>query len=156
MSNAYHLVSSIEDLIKEDYEKEPIKTSVNEIDSKYSEVMLKILTKHVGEKEPYSTEESRWTKKVRQLLVVENTQTLLGKKFSKPKGKFYLNCQLLGGEIRLCRYPNRNHVISQGGNFNLVTLGLGVDDQPLAIKRVPSEHCVCKILKSLINPLLGR
>lgn len=47
-------------------------------------------------------------------------------------------------------------MISQGGNFNLVTLGLGEDDQPLAIKRVPSEHCVCKILKSLINPLLGR
>lgn len=91
MSNAYHLVSSIEDLVKEDYEKGPIKTAhtrINEIDSKYSEVMLKILTKHVGEKEQHSTEESRWTKKVRQLLVVENTQALLGKKFSKPKESF--------------------------------------------------------------------
>lgn len=76
MSNAYHLVSSIENLIKENYEKEP----TAQIDNTYSEVMLKILTKHVGEKERPSTDESRWTKKVRQLLVVENTQTLLGKK----------------------------------------------------------------------------
>lgn len=76
MSNAYHLVSSIEDLIKED----PINGeshATNEIDSKYSGV-LKILTKHVGENQQHSTEESRWTEKVRQLLVVENTQKLLG------------------------------------------------------------------------------
>ncbi|KAL1490950.1 hypothetical protein ABEB36_011618 [Hypothenemus hampei] len=80
---------------------------------------------------------SRWKKKIDYLQVAKSFETLLG------------------GNVKLCQYSERTHVISQGGNFNIVTLGLGINDQPLAVKRIPREHYVCNLLKSLIDPLLG-
>ncbi|XP_066145223.1 uncharacterized protein [Euwallacea fornicatus] len=125
---AYHLVPSIENLIKDESDLKPstkfaifVKDSRKTINEpKYSDVAKK----------------SRWTEKLQQLQNVKLTQSLLG------------------GNVRLCKYPERNYVISQGGNFNFVTLGLSSNDYPLAIKKISIEHCVCKTLKSLINPLL--
>ncbi|XP_066252974.1 uncharacterized protein [Euwallacea similis] len=130
ISGAYHLVSSIENLIKDEkdlkpstkfpiFAKEDSRKTID--DTKYSEVV----------------KNSRWTERLQQLQDVK------------------LNQSLLGGDVRLCKYPEKNYVVSQGGNFNFVTLGLSSNNYPLAIKKIPSEYCVCKTLKNLINPLLG-
>ncbi|XP_076253408.1 uncharacterized protein LOC143191856 isoform X2 [Rhynchophorus ferrugineus] len=149
MKNAYHLVNSIEKLIDEDDDDDDddkptvdpfFKADLPDIEKycepteKYSDMVLKMLTKHVaGEK----LEQSRWSDKIEHLQNAKNSTVLLG------------------GDIRIGKFPERNQIISQGGNFNLVTLGISSDNEPLAVKRIPKEHSVCKILKALINPLLG-
>ncbi|RZC41499.1 uncharacterized protein BDFB_001381 [Asbolus verrucosus] len=64
--------------------------------------------------------------------------------------------KLLGGEIRISNKEQRvNYIISAGINFNAVELGLDINNQPLAVKRIPRESWVGKIIKTLVDPLLG-
>jgi hypothetical protein len=64
--------------------------------------------------------------------------------------------KLLGGEIRISTKEQRvNYIISAGINFNAVELGLDINNQPLAVKRIPRESWVGKIIKTLVDPLLG-
>ncbi|XP_050310661.1 uncharacterized protein LOC126746447 isoform X2 [Anthonomus grandis grandis] len=139
MQGAYHLIPSIEKLLDEDV-KAPIRksegTKRNEPERKYSEMVLKILSKPSGKEVLPDSQKSRWSDKIEHLLDMKQRQ------------------MLQGGEVLVSRYPERSHVISQGGNFNLVTLGLSASERPLAVKKIPSKHSVCKTLKSLINPLL--
>nr|XP_974847.2 PREDICTED: uncharacterized protein LOC663720 isoform X2 [Tribolium castaneum] len=64
--------------------------------------------------------------------------------------------KLLGGEIRIATKERRvNYIISAGVNFTAVELGLDINSQPLAVKRIPRESWVGKMVKTLAEPLLG-
>ncbi|XP_063921986.1 uncharacterized protein LOC135136562 isoform X3 [Zophobas morio] len=64
--------------------------------------------------------------------------------------------KLLEGEIRIATKEQRvNYIISAGINFNAVELGLDINNQPLAVKRIPRESWVGKIIKTLVDPLVG-
>lgn len=64
--------------------------------------------------------------------------------------------QLQTGDIRMCNGEKRGYyIISTGGNFNPVEIGLDVNSRPLAIKRIPKSSNICRSLKLLIGPLLG-
>ncbi|ERL94196.1 hypothetical protein D910_11477 [Dendroctonus ponderosae] len=132
MEGAYHLMNSFEELIQE--EDELVKSKV---EAKISERVTKILTKQAESEQLKELEGSRWIEKIQQLHIMKQNQLLLG------------------SDVKLCKNPDRNHVISQGGNFNIVTLGLGANNQPLAVKKIPSKHCVSNILKTVVKPLLG-
>lgn len=68
---------------------------------------------------------------------------------------FKLLVPFLGGTVRISPQTKRHtHVISTGGNFTPVELGLDNYNRPLAVKRIPSGSCVCKMIKQLITPLL--
>ncbi|XP_044260076.1 uncharacterized protein LOC123008358 isoform X2 [Tribolium madens] len=64
--------------------------------------------------------------------------------------------KLLGGEIRIATKEQRvNYIISAGVNFTAVELGLDINNQPLAVKRIPRESWVGKMVKTLAESLLG-
>lgn len=72
------------------------------------------------------------------------------------KVKLELNSLLLGGAVRISPQNKRAaHVISTGGNFTPVELGLDTYNRPLAVKRIPGGSCVCKMIKQLVGPLLN-
>ncbi|KAF5283176.1 hypothetical protein FQR65_LT02688 [Abscondita terminalis] len=62
---------------------------------------------------------------------------------------------LLNGDVRISGTDKDLHIISSGGNFSTVVLGLDSNDQPLAVKRIKAHADVSKLMKDLINPLLG-
>lgn len=151
MENAYHLIPSImkvceeKDEFDEVCEKEekpiekpvsnckPIKNNLNtKVKPEQTEAVVKVLTKTGG-----ISSSSKWNSLVQSL-------------------RSFTNCQeLLGGDIRVSSKEKRvAYVISTGGNFNPVEMGLDVANRPLAVKRVPKESSVCKILKTAIDPLL--
>lgn len=158
MENAYHLIPSImkvcedKEKLDEDSEKEkderekkekPVssckstKSNTNtKMKPEQSETVVKVLTKNKNSNVLGSS--SKWNSLIQSL-------------------KNFTNCQkLLGGDIRVSSKEKRvAYVISTGGNFNPVEMGLDITNRPLAVKRVPKESSVCKTLKHLINPLLG-
>lgn len=159
MENAYHLIPSImkvceekekldDDIEKEKEEKSSEKPVTNcksmksntntKIKPEQSEAVVKVLTKNVHKNASIMGSSSKWSSLIQSL-------------------KNFTNCQkLLGGDIRVSSKEKRvAYVISTGGNFNPVEMGLDITNRPLAVKRVPKESSVCKTIKHLINPLLG-
>lgn len=64
--------------------------------------------------------------------------------------------EFLNGEIRIASKEQRvSYVVSTGVNCNEVELGLDLNNQPLAVKRVPKRSWVGKMVKTLVEPLLG-
>lgn len=59
------------------------------------------------------------------------------------------------GEVRVSTRTRCPHSVIPGGNFNPVVLGLDSNNRPLAIKRILKCNPVCKVMKTLLNPLLG-
>lgn len=81
---------------------------------------------------------SRWCTAIRSLQMMNSYQILLN------------------GDIRISNKEKEDpHTISSGGNFSPVVLGLDSCDRPLAVKRIKKNKSVCKVMKSLLNPLLG-
>ncbi|KAF5272143.1 hypothetical protein FQA39_LY01225 [Lamprigera yunnana] len=63
---------------------------------------------------------------------------------------------LLNGDVRISNKDKEElHTISTGGNFSPVVLGLDSNNRPLAVKRIKAHTDVSKLMKNLINPLLG-
>lgn len=153
MDNAYHLVPSILKMCDNTIDLPDVQTtekqqtlernaSSSDRSSKtkpeYSEILLRALVKHVDQNSGSKGVPSRWTASIQSLQKMPNCQ------------------KMLGGDIRVsCKEKRIGYVISTGGNFNAVQLGLDSNNRPLAIKRIPKESNVCKTLKVLINPLLG-
>lgn len=88
MEGAYHLMDSIENLIKDD--DEPPKSnncqksdtsksnSNSEPEIKDSETVLKILTKNAENEPANDSERSRWSEKIQHLQAMKQNQLLLG------------------------------------------------------------------------------
>ncbi|XP_022915943.2 uncharacterized protein [Onthophagus taurus] len=82
-------------------------------------------------------ETSRWCTLVRSLEMMEDCQIFLD------------------GKVRIsCKEKRQSHVISTGGNFTPVELGLDSCDRPLAVKRIPKGSCVCEMIRTMLVDLL--
>lgn len=166
MENAYHLLPSILKILDDDSDNEPKveennKTKLKDTSSNYNYnakncqplhdsllVIPKVtdpnkLLKDVKQSQkrsvnPFENMPSRWCSIVRSLQVVNNYNTLLN------------------GDVRISRKDKENlHIISTGGNFSPVVLGLDAKDRPLAVKLIRKDSSVSKKMKELLNPLLG-
>lgn len=61
----------------------------------------------------------------------------------------------LDGNVRIsCQRKRTTHVISTGGNFTPVELGLDASDNPMAVKRIPIGSAVCTLLKDVISEMM--
>lgn len=62
---------------------------------------------------------------------------------------------LLNKTIRISSPRRRSdHVISAGGNFMPVELGLDINNKPLAVKRIPRDSNICVMIKNKLDTLL--
>ncbi|XP_031349302.1 uncharacterized protein LOC116175370 isoform X1 [Photinus pyralis] len=149
MKHAYHLCNSIEALV-DDYTD--LEDNISNGHSKYTkrlpiEEQVFSVGKRGGEmKTPpkiefdpgYEFMPSRWCNVIKSLQLLKNYNVLLN------------------GDIRVSGEEVHDvHIISAGGSFSPVVLGLDSKDRPLAVKRIKARDDVSKLMKDLINPLLG-
>lgn len=62
----------------------------------------------------------------------------------------------LSGKVRIsCQEKRQSHVISTGGNFSPVELGLDPRRRPLAVKRLPKGSCICETIRNMLVGVLS-
>lgn len=153
LKNAYHMQTSILNVCEESEDGQSEKNKDLNFDyEKISKTMM-FFNKNVYANRPEfifsdafvdplkkvdnEGETSRWCTLVRSLKMMEDCQ------------------EFLTGTVRIsCKEKRQSHVISTGGNFTPVELGLDSCNRPLAVKRIPKGSCVCEMIRSMLVNLL--
>ncbi|KAK5645326.1 hypothetical protein RI129_006626 [Pyrocoelia pectoralis] len=154
MKNAYHLCDSIEALLDGDSDFEESK---DDDDNSKCRKRLSIEENLLAVEK-----QSRQVKTSANLKIgcdPDNNYDFLPSRWCNVIKSFQLlknHNLLLNGDIRVSGEDMHDlHIISTGGNFSPVILGLDSKDRPLAVKRIKAREDVSKLMKDLINPLLG-
>ncbi|KAI4461304.1 ire1-related [Holotrichia oblita] len=152
LKHAYHMQTSILNVCDESEEQNEKSKDLNFNYEKISKTMM-FFNKNVYPNRPEliftdtfvdplkksedEEETSRWCTLVRSLEMMEDCQIFLN------------------GTVRIsCKEKRQSHVISTGGNFTPVELGLDNRNRPLAVKRIPKGSCVCEMIRSMLVDLL--
>ncbi|KRT81642.1 protein kinase, partial [Oryctes borbonicus] len=152
LKHAYHIQTSILNVCEET-EGQNEKSKDMNVDYKRISKTMMFFNKNVYPNRPELTftdtfvdplkksenegETSRWCTLVRSLEMMEDCQ------------------EFLNGTVRIsCKEKRQSHVISTGGNFTPVELGLDSCNRPLAVKRIPKGSCVCEMIRSMLVDLI--
>ncbi|GJQ71228.1 hypothetical protein Trydic_g10971 [Trypoxylus dichotomus] len=153
LKHAYHMQTSILNVCEETDEERNEKSKDLNFDYKKISKTMMFFNKNVYPNRPEliftdtfvdplkksenEGETSRWCTLVRSLEMMEDCQ------------------QFLNGTVRIsCKEKRQSHVISTGGNFTPVELGLDSCNRPLAVKRIPKGSCVCEMIRTMLVDLL--
>lgn len=135
MANSFHLINSIMSIC-DDSDDETMEKSYGVSDLNYPPRSKQTKSRQYHEISEYMPK--RLKSQIDSLQKAQNFQ------------------DLLGGNIRIAVKEQRvNYIISAGINFSAVELGLDLNNKPLAVKRIQRESWVGKIIKTLVDPLLG-
>lgn len=166
MKYAYHLWSSIDALCDDSDNNVKSDQEETEGDESVPEESISINKKRLSFQENLLAVQNRpSTSKDKDLLDVKSDDNTDEDNFGQFPSRWYNIVKslqagsnyhvLLNGDVRISSRDKDLHVISSGGNFSTVVLGLDSNDQPLAVKRIKAHSDVSKLMKDLINPLLG-